>query len=370
MKNYRMFKAAASAALAASLAACSSGGKSESIQTVDAKETYGCNILNIYNWGEYIGESVVPSFEKAYNAKVNYDMYDSNEIMYTKLLSGSTYDILVPSDYMIERLMQEDMLQPLNMEQITNIGNLDPEVVEMQKVYDPELKYSVPYFRGSVGLIYNTNNVDPAEIEEKGWDILLDPKYKNKVIMYDSQRDSFMVAFKALGYSMNTDNEQEIQEAYEWLKKVNETVSPAYLTDEVIDTMAFPDASSPKDIAVVYSGDAAYIQNENPDMAYIEPKQGTNIWSDGMVIPKNAPCAGLANEFINYVLTYDASYDNSIAVGYTSSNLKVKEDISTNEYDGIDSYLPRSGYDKDEVFRYNNVLVQKLSDLWNKVKID
>jgi spermidine/putrescine-binding protein len=179
-----------------------------------------------------------------------------------------------------------------------------------------------------------------------------------------------MVAFKALGYSMNTESDEEIQAAYDWLKKVHDTVHPAYVTDEVIDAMAYPNANDAKDIAVVYSGDAAYILSINEDMAYFEPKEGTNIWSDGMVIPKNAGCPALANAFINYNLEYDAAYDNSITVGYTSSNLQVKNDIAAGDYDGINAYLPRSGYDKDEVFRYNDVLVQKLSDLWNKVKID
>lgn len=362
--------------LALSLAACGSSGSGGSGSTdtetegVDAMEAYGCNVINVYNWGEYIGEDVVSNFEELYNAKVNYDMFDSNESMYTKLMGGSSYDLLVPSDYMIERLLMEDMLQKLDLSKIPNISALDPDVVDMQKVYDPTLEYSVPYFHGSVGLVYNKNNVDPAEIEEKGWDILLDEKYKNKVYMYDSQRDSFMIAFKALGYSMNTSDDAEIQAAYEWLRKVHETVSPAYVTDEVIDAMAYPNANDPKDIAVVYSGDAAYIIAENPDMDYIEPKQGTNVWSDGMVIPKNASCPALANEFINFVLTYDSSYDNSITVGYTSSNLEVSEELSTTEFDGIDAYVPRVGYEKDEVFRYNSVLVQKLSDLWNKVKIN
>ena len=367
-----MLKKAAFLAMAASLAACSSssGGSSTPVEGKDAQQTYGCSVLNIYNWGEYIGDDVIPNFEKAYNAKVNYDMFDSNETMYTKLMGGSSYDILVPSDYMIERLLKENMLQKIDMDAITNINALDPDVVEMQKVYDPTLEYSVPYFHGSVGLVYNTNNVDPAEIEEKGWDILLDEKYRDKVYMYDSQRDAFMIAFKALGYSMNTSDENEIQEAYEWLRKMNDAVNPAYVMDEVIDAMAYPDPKNPKDIAVVYSGDAAYIMAENEDMGYIEPKQGTNIWSDGMVIPNNAGCPGLANEFINYILSYDASYSNSIAVGYTSSNLQVTEDISTGDYEGINAYLPRSGYEKDEVFRYNEVLVQKLSDLWNRVKIN
>ncbi|MBQ3461376.1 MAG: ABC transporter substrate-binding protein [Solobacterium sp.] len=370
MKTERILKAAVAAAAAISLAGCGQTSAGGTTEGVDAKEVYGCNVLNIYNWGEYVGEDVISNFEAAYNAKVNYDMFDSNETMYTKLMGGSSYDILVPSDYMIERLIKENMLQPLDKEALTNLGELDPEVVEMQKVYDPELMYSVPYFRGSVGIVYNRKTVDEKELEEKGWDILWDTKYDNKVFMYDSQRDSFMVAFKALGYSMNTENDDEIQAAYEWLKKVHNNVHPAYVTDEVIDAMAYPDANNPKDLAVVYSGDAAYIESINPDMGYFEPKQGTNIWSDGMVIPNNAGCPALANEFINFVLTYDSSYDNSITVGYTSSNLKVKEDIANGDYDGINAYLPRSNYEKDEVFRYNEVLVQKLSDLWNKVKID
>lgn len=373
MNNSRMLKKAGLAALALTLAACGgsgSGSSSADTETVDAQTVHGCNVLNVYNWGEYIGEDVISNFEQKYNAKVNYDMFESNEIMYTKLMGGSAYDILVPSDYMIERLLKENMLQKLDKSLIPNIDALDPDVVEMEKVYDPTLEYTVPYFHGSVGLVYNTENVDPAEIEQKGWDILLDEKYRDKVYMYDSQRDSFMVAFKALGFSMNTSDENEIQQAYEWLRKVHETVHPAYVTDEVIDAMAYPSDNNPKDIAVVYSGDAAYIMAENDSMDYIEPKQGTNIWSDAMVIPKNAGCPGLANEFINFVLEYDSSYDNSVTVGYTSSNKKVTEDLSNGEFEGIGAYLPRTGYDKDEVFRFNEVLVQKLSDLWNKVKID
>ena len=370
IKNILKITAALSTAITLTSCGGSGGSSAEDIEAVDAKEAFGCDVLNVYNWGEYIGEEVISNFESLYNAKVNYDMFDSNESMYTKLLGGSSYDVLVPSDYMIERLIKEDLLQKLDKDAITNIDALDPMVVEMQKVYDPNLEYSVPYFRGSVGIVYNTEHVDPAEVEAKGWEILKDPKYKGRVFMYDSQRDSFMVAFKALGYSMNTENEDEIAEAAKWLKELHDTVDPAYVTDEVIDAMIYPDAVNYKDLAVVYSGDAAYIMSENENMAYYEPEQGTNIWSDGMVIPKNASCPGLANAFINYILTYDASYDNSITVGYTSSNKQVKDDLASGEYDGISAYTPRDGYEKDEVFRFNEVLVQKLSDLWTRVKID
>ena len=319
-------------------------------------------IIEYKNFSEYIGDGVLATFEKMYNAKVNYDLFESNEIMYTKLLGGSSYDVLVPSDYMIERLLQEDMLQPLDKEALTNLDQLNPDVVAMQKTYDPELKYSVPYFWGSVGLVYNKNNVDPADIEKQGWDILKDSKYEGRVFMYDSQRDAFMVAFKALGYSMNTEDDTEIQNAYEWLKEMDTNVHPSYVTDEVIDAMV----NGEKDIAIMYSGDAAYVLSENEDMGFYLPKEGTNVWSDGMVIPSNAKCPGLANEFINYMISYDAAYDNSYTVGYTSSNAEVLEELS--EEFPKEAYVPRTNYDKDEVFKHNEVLKKKLSDLWIKVK--
>ncbi|NCB33762.1 MAG: extracellular solute-binding protein, partial [Erysipelotrichia bacterium] len=261
-----------------------------------------------------------------------------------------------------------DMLQPLDKEAIPNLANLSTSVLDMQKSYDPDQIYSAPYFYGSVGLVYNKTAVDPAVIEEKGWEILHDSAYKGRVYMYDSQRDAFMVAFKALGYSMNTEDEGEIQQAYQWLIDMNQAVSPAYVTDEVIDGMA----NGKMDIALMYSGDAAYVISENPDMAYIEPKQGTNIWQDAMVVPQNAKCTGLANAFINYMESEEAALANSEYVGYSSPNEKVYDELKgeNGTYFENAAYTPRDGYAKDETFHYNEVLVQKLSDLWNKVKIN
>ncbi|MBP3891897.1 MAG: ABC transporter substrate-binding protein [Solobacterium sp.] len=356
--------------LASSLLLVGCGGQKPAEETVDAqdaKELFGCNIINVYNAGEYIGEDVLGNFEEMYTAKVNYETFESNETMYTKLLGGNAYDVLVPSDYMIERLISEDMLQPIDKAAITNLSQVNPDVLEMQKVFDPNLEYAVPYFWGTVGLVYNKNNVDPAVIEEKGWDILLDSNYKGQVFMYDSQRDAFMVAFKALGYSMNTDNEAEIHAAYNWLVNVDKAVEPSYVTDEVIDAML----NGEKDIAIMYSGDASYVLSENEDMAWIEPNQGTNVWVDAMVIPANATCPGLANAFINYITDYDASYANSDEIGYTSVNKKVFEELSGagGTYEGINAYIPRTGYEKDEVFHYNEILRQELGHRWNQVKI-
>lgn len=361
-----ILKTVSISALALTLTACSGSG-SEVEQVTDAETEYGCSVINVFSPSEYIGENVISNFETMYNARVNYDLFDSNEMMYTKLLGGSSYDVLVPSDYMIEQLMQENMLQPIDKSAMTNLDLLDPNVVAAQEKFDPDLEYSVPYFWGSVGLVYNTKTVDEETIKEEGWNILHDTDYKGKIYFYDSQRDGFMVAFKALGYSMNTDNDDEINAAYEWLKEMNDTMEPAYVTDEVIDGMV----NGEKDIALMYSGDASYVLSQNPDMAWIEPDQGTNIWVDAMVIPSNSSCPGLANAFINYIISEEVQTENSAYVGYTSVDSSVAEYMASEEgdYYEISSYVPRSGYEQDETFHYNPVLKEKLADLWNKVKV-
>lgn len=366
--KFKMLKGTLSVAMMASLlTGCSGSSTIDEADIVDAQELYGCSTLNVYNAGEYIADDTISNFETLYTAKVNYDTFDSNETLYTKLLGGSQYDVLIPSDYMIERMIQEDMLQPVDKDALTNYSNLDSAVLDNVKVFDENLEYAVPYFYGSVGLVYNNTVISDEEIAEQGWDILHNEAYKGRVYAYDSQRDMFMIAFKALGYSMNTEDEDEINAAYEWLLEMNEAVEPAYVTDEVIDGMVNGDM----DIAVMYSGDAAYVTSENSEMSYIEPSQGTNVWTDGMVIPSNSACPALANQFINYMLDNDTAQANTEAVGYTSPNSEVRdfEASEDGEYYGIDAYLPRSGYASDEVFRYNEKLTKKLSELYTKVKV-
>lgn len=355
------------AALVAPLVGCGGDDESAVKQVGDAKEMFGCNVINVFNAGEYIGEGVISDFETMYNAKVNYDLFESNEMMYTKLLGGSSYDVLVPSDYMIEQLLAEKMLQPLDKKSYENLGLLNPSVVESQKGFDPTLEYSVPYFWGNVGLVYNKTTVDEKDIEEEGWDILKDPKYKGRIFFYDSQRDGFMIAFKALGYSMNTNDPKQIQEAYEWLSEMNATMEPAYVTDEVIDGMT----NAEKDIAVMYSGDATNVLTENMDMSWVAPKQGTNVWIDAMVIPKNSNCPGLANKFIDYIISESVQIQNSEWVGYTPVDLSVQEELAgpDGEFFENPAYVPRTGYKLDETFHFDEQLKAKLSDLWNKVKV-
>ncbi len=347
-------------AAAVLLAGCGGSGASAE----DAVEKYGSDTLKLYNWGEYMGEDLISNFEKEFGVKVITEYFDSNEMMYTKLQGGDSYDVLVPSDYMIERLMAEGMLQELDHSLLPNLSNLAEGVRNLP--YDPDNSYSVPYFWGSVGIVYNHNNVDPAVVEAQGYEILRNTDYKGRIYVYDSERDSFMMALKALGYSMNTEDEAEIQAAYEWLMDMNNTMEPIYVTDEVIDGMI----TGSKDIAVVYSGDATTILEENEDMSFWMPSEGTNLWSDAMVIPANAENPLLAHEFINYVLTYEASMGNSEYVGYASSNQEVLDELSSEGglFADNEAYLPRSDYEKDEVFQDNPVLKKTLAELWIKVK--
>ena len=368
-KSSRAVSRKAMAAVAAVLVLAVVGGTvgarlSQQHKSAAAVEKYGSNVLKLYLPGEYLGENVISDFEKQYGVRVIVENFDSNEMMYTKLMAGDRYDVIIPSDYMIERLMNEDFLQPLDKSMIPNMENMSDAVLGMS--YDPDNTYSIPYFWGSVGLVYNHENVDPAVIESEGWEVLRNTDYAGHIYIYDSERDSFMMAFKALGYSMNTEDPNEINNAYEWLLQMNNTMSPVYVTDEVIDGMM----NGYKDIAVVYSGDAAVVLDENEDMSFYMPSQGTNIWCDAMVIPANAENPKLAHEFINYMLTYEAAFDNTETVGYTSPNAEVFEEMTSSEdlYAENAAYLPRSGYDKDEMFHDNQTLMRELSKLWIKVK--
>lgn len=327
---------------------------------------YAGQTLHVYNWGEYTGENIISGFEELTGAKVIMDNFDSNEQMYIKVANGDAYDVLVPSDYMIQRMMQEDMLQKLEPE--TRKECLS-ELMEAIKglPYDPKNEYSIPYFWGTVGIVYDKTKVSEEDLENEGWNIFLDQKYKGDIYLYDSERDSFMMALKALGYSMNTTSADELNAAFNWLVQCVQTMDPEIVTDEIIDNMA----QARKALGLIYSGDAAYVMSENEDMGFYMPTSGTNLWSDAMVIPKNAKNPKLANEFIRYITSYDASMDNSSYVGYTSPNKEVMEELGGKggDYDGINAYTPRSGYDKDEVFQYDEATRKIIADLWSRVKV-
>ena len=320
-------------------------------------QPYAGQTLHVYNWGEYTGENIISGFEELTGAKVIMDNFDSNEQMYIKVANGDAYDVLVPSDYMIQRMMQEKMLQKLEPETRKEcLGELVDAIKGLP--YDPKNEYSIPYFWGTVGIVYDKRKVSEEDLEKDGWDIFLDQKFKGDIYLYDSERDSFMMALKALGYSMNTTSQDELNAAYNWLIQCVQTMDPEIVTDEIIDNMA----QARKALGVIYSGDAAYVMSE---------KSGTNLWSDAMVIPKNAKNPKLANEFIRYITSYDAAMDNSSYVGYTSPNKEVMEELGGKggDYDGINAYTPRAGYDKDEVFQYDETTRKIIADLWSRVKV-
>ena len=321
--------------------------------------------LYVYNWGEYTGENIISDFEEETGCTVVMENFDSNEQMYIKVANGEAYDILVPSDYMIQRLIEEGYLQKLDHSKLDCMYKLCEDVLGLP--YDPENEYSIPYFWGTAGIVYDTTKVDIEDLESEGYNIFLDEKYKGDIYLYDSERDSFMMALKALGYSMNTENEDELQEAYDWLIQCVQTMEPEIVTDEIIDNMA----QGRKALGLIYSGDATYVMDENEDMGYYLPETGTNLWSDAMVIPKNAKNPELAHAFINYVCDYDGAYDNSSYVGYTSANQEVMDDLSGEggDFEGINAYIPRSGNDMDEVFVYNESTRKMISNLWSKVKV-
>ena len=323
-------------------------------------------VLNVYNWGEYIDKQVLTDFEKAYNCRVTYSVFESNEDMYTKLLSGASYDVLVPSDYMIERLIKEKKLQALDHSVITNMSGLTDAVRNLY--FDPDNTYSVPYFWQTIGIVYDTTKISPEEMEEQGWNAFLNPKYKGHVYVWDSERDTFMMALKALGYSANTSDPAELEAAYNWLREMDKTVNPSYVTDEATDAMIYGE----KWIALMYSGDAANVLYENEDMSYCTPKQGTNVAFDCMVIPANATNPELANLFINFILEYKQSKMISEEVGYASPNAQVLEELSSEggKFEGNVAYIPRSGCELDEF--YHDIpedLRSQYSSMYIKVKL-
>ena len=320
--------------------------------------------LHLYLPGEYISDEMLAEFENKTGSKVVVDNFDSNEQMYIKIANGDSFDVLIPSDYMIQRLIGEDLLMKLDPEKVDEaLVQIDDQILDLP--YDPQNQYSVPYFWGTVGIVYDKNKVDLADLEKDGWGIFADEKYKGDIYLYDSERDQFMAALKNLGYSMNTSDPKELAAAYDWLVNIVQTMEPEIVTDEIIDNMA----NGRKALGMIYPGDATYVMQENENMGYYLPKEGTNVWVDAMCIPKNAQNVDLAYAFINYVAGYEAQMMNSTYVGYTAANKEVEDELASTDFEGINSYVPRTGYDLDETFEYNPDSRKTIADYWSRVKV-
>ena len=316
-------------------------------------------VLNVYNWGDYIDESVLDDFESETGIKINYEMFATNEDMMVKLTQGgNSYDVIFPSEYMIEKMLKEDMLEPLDHSKIPNLENLDPKFSNLE--FDPAYEYSVPYFWGTVGIMYNTEMVDePVD----SWDILWDEKYKNSILMMDSQRDTIMVALKKLGYSMNTRSVEELEEAKALLVEQRPLVL-AYVGDNVKDMMIQGEAA----LAVVWSGEAYGVISENEGFDFALPKEGSNYWFDNMVIPKNAKNKDAAHQFINFMLDAEVGFKNTDYVGYSTPNMKTFEMLDEEVKNRKGAYPSDEDLEDFEVFVDPGEFIQEYNRIWTEFK--
>lgn len=317
----------------------------------------------VYNWGEYIDPETITMFEEETGIKVIYDEFETNEIMYPKVEAGTTaYDLLCPSDYMIQKLIENDLLQEINFDNIPNVKNISQQYFDQSKEFDPENKYSIPYCCGTVGILYNKTMVDePID----SWSVLWDEKYADNILMQDSVRDAFMVALKLNGYSMNSTNETELQDAKQLLINQKPLVQ-AYVVDQVRDKMIGNEAA----IGVIYSGEAIYTQRENEDLEYVIPKEGTNVWIDSWVIPKNAPNKENAEKFIDFMCRDDIALINFEYITYTTPNEAARALIEDDDIRNSSIAFPDlTQYSNLETFHYLGSDGDALYNaLWKEVK--
>ena len=279
----------------------------------------GSNVVNVYNWGEYIDESVLDDFEAATGIKVNYQMYDSNETMYSKIAGGgANYDVVIPSDYMVARLIEEDLVAPLNFDNIPNFADIDPAL--KNPAYDPENLYSVPYMWGLMGVIYNTKAVDEEDLGS--WDLLWNEKYAGDILMIDNSRDAIGIALKRLGCSYNTTDENRVRQAVDLLVDQWPIVQ-AYVMDDIFQKLEGANAY----VGTYYYGDYLTMYENNPDLGFYIPEEGTNIYVDAMCILKDAPNKENAEAFINYMCSTQAGLKNCEAIWYSSPLLSVREEL-------------------------------------------
>ncbi|MGI5856030.1 MAG: ABC transporter substrate-binding protein [Candidatus Merdivicinus sp.] len=325
----------------------------------------GGGTLSVYNWGEYISDGsdgtmdAIAEIEERLGCSIVYDLYSTNEEMFTKIQSGAVdYDVIIPSDYMISRMISADMLEQLDFTNIPNAENLMDKFKTTD--YDPEGLYSVPYTWGTVGLIYNTTMVEEAP---DSWNALWDARYDRKIFMFSNSRDAFGIALKLLGYSQNTTDEAQIREAADLLKKQKDVLQ-AYVMDEIFDKMEIGEGA----LAPYYAGDAVTMISENPDLAYVLPKEGSNVFIDAMCIPKGSPNKALAEKFINEMCSTDIGLANIEKICYSTP--------LQNVFDALDEETRQNPiiYPDDETLSRcesfinlpdgTNALVQ---DLWNEI---
>jgi spermidine/putrescine transport system substrate-binding protein len=315
--------------------------------------------LNVLNWGDYIDPDLLRQFEDETGISVKYTTMTSNEEMLVKLASADNiYDVCFPSDYLIEKLVAEDLLYAINKANIPNLSNIDSRFLDL--AFDPGNQYSVPYMWGTVGILYNTTMVsDPVD----SWNILWDEKYSGEILMYDSMRDTIGITLKKLGYDINTRSEDDILAAQEALIAQKPLVR-AYLTDDIKMELINGSAS----MGVVYSGDAVYCISENPDLAYAVPKEGSNVWFDNIIIPKTSTRTAEAEQFINFLCDAEVAAQNSDYIGFSTPNAAGLA-LMDPSYAADPTYNPpQDVLDRCQIFQDLGDFVKVFSNAWTKVK--
>lgn len=318
----------------------------------------------VYNWGEYIDPDVLTSFEEETGIHVVYDEFETNEIMYPKVEAGaSQYDVVCPSDYMIQKMIDNDLLAKINFDNIPNAKTyIGKQYYEQSREFDKTNEYSIPYCWGTVGILYNKTMVEePVD----SWDILWNEKYADNILMQDSVRDAFMVALKRNGATMNSTSASELNAAKEALIAQKPLVQ-AYVIDQVRDKMIGDEAA----LGVIYSGEAIYTQRENENLEYVIPKEGTNVWIDSWVIPKNAPNMANAEKFIDYMCRPEIALKNFEYITYSTPNEGARELIEDEDIKNSPIAFPDlSQYENLETFSYLGTEADELyNELWKEVK--
>lgn len=316
--------------------------------------------INVLNYGENIADGIIKEFEEKYNVKVNYKTFDEMETMYIEVSSGKTnWDAVLVADYMADRMIQEGLLQKIDKDKIPNLAEMNEN--DMGKPYDPNNEYTVPYMNGTVGIIYNKDLVDePVD----SWDIMWNEKYKKQIFVLDAQRDAIGMALKKLGYSLNSTNEKELEEAKQLLIKQKPLVLK-YGADEVKDLMTSGEAA----IAMIWSGEGLTLADENENLEYVIPKEGANYWLDSWAIPTNANDKSTAEEFINFVSSKDNAYKIAEEIGYTTPNKLAMEEQPIEVKNNEGAYMPKDVMDRCEIYQYLPQDKLKLyEEVWNAVK--
>lgn len=322
----------------------------------------GANTLNVYNWGEYIDPEVITMFEKETGIQVNYDEFEMNEEMYPKIETGAIkYDVVCPSDYMVQRMIEADLLAEINFDNVPNIKNIGKDYLESSRQFDPENKYSVPYCWGTVGILYNKKMVDePID----SWSVLFDEKYKNNILMMNSVRDAMGISLKYLGYSLNSKDKEQIEEATDLLKRQKPLVQ-SYVVDQVRDKMIGNNAA----IGVIYSGEAIYTKRENSLLEYVVPKEGSNIWIDSWVIPKNSEHKENAEAFINFLCRPDIALLNFEYITYSTPNVVAQSMIKDDDIRNSKIAFPDSAtISRCETYSYlGDKMTEYYDEKWREV---